>query len=90
MEKSRIRDKHPGSATQGISFQKFRGIDLGTVSVITRKKMFIPRHSEVHGRVHSEAQNGIERKYAEKIRFKNNLTKTLFRLVGLLRNIRFV
>ncbi len=41
----------------GISFRKNR---LGTVSVILRKKELIPRHSEVHGKVNSEAQNGKE------------------------------
>jgi hypothetical protein len=39
---------------------------LGMVSVIPRKKVFIPRHSEVTGRVNYEARNGMERKYAEK------------------------
>jgi hypothetical protein len=33
---------------------------LGMVSVIPRKKVLIPRHSEVYGRVHSEARNGTE------------------------------
>jgi hypothetical protein len=37
---------------------------LGTASVIPRKKVLIPRHSEVYGRVYSEAQNG--RKWHEK------------------------
>jgi hypothetical protein len=36
-------------------------------SVIPRKKVFIPRHSEVYGRVNSEARNG--RKWHEKISF---------------------
>jgi hypothetical protein len=31
---------------------------LGTASVIPRKKVLIPRHSEVYGRVYSEAQKG--------------------------------
>ncbi len=38
---------------------------LGTASIIPRKKALIPRHSEVHGRVYSEAQHG--RKWHEKI-----------------------
>jgi hypothetical protein len=38
---------------------------LGMASVILRKKVLIPRHSEVYGRVNSEAQNG--RKWHEKI-----------------------
>ncbi len=34
---------------------------LATVSVIPRKKVFIPRHSEFRGRANSEARNGTER-----------------------------
>jgi hypothetical protein len=37
---------------------------LGMVSVILRKKLLIPRHSEVYGRVNYEARNG--RKWHEK------------------------
>jgi hypothetical protein len=37
---------------------------LGTASVIPWKKVLIPRHSEVYGRVYSEARNG--RKWQEK------------------------
>jgi hypothetical protein len=37
---------------------------LGIVSVIPRKKVLIPRHLEVYGRVNSEARNG--RKWHEK------------------------
>jgi hypothetical protein len=44
---------------------------LGMAFVIPRKKLLIPRHSEVYGRVHSEARNG--RKWHEKIIFKKNL-----------------
>jgi hypothetical protein len=33
---------------------------LGMVSVIPRKKVLIPRHSEFRGRAYSEAQNGTE------------------------------
>jgi hypothetical protein len=40
---------------------------LGIVSVIPRKKMLIPRHSEFYGRDISEARNG--RKWDEKISF---------------------
>jgi hypothetical protein len=36
------------------------GILFGTVSVIPQKEVFIPRHSEVHGRVKSETLNGTE------------------------------
>jgi hypothetical protein len=39
-------------------------------SVIPRKKLLIPRHSEVYGRVNSEARNG--RKWHEKISFTKN------------------
>ena len=34
---------------------------LGTVSVIPRKKVPIPRHSEFRGRANSEARNGTKR-----------------------------
>ncbi len=34
---------------------------LGTVSVIPRKKVLIPRHSEFRGRASSEARNETER-----------------------------
>ncbi len=34
---------------------------LGTVSVIPRKKVLIPRHSEFRGRANYEARNGTER-----------------------------
>jgi hypothetical protein len=37
---------------------------LGMSSIIPRKKVLIPRHSEVYGRVNSEARNG--RKWHEK------------------------
>ncbi len=33
---------------------------LGTVSVIPRKKVLIPRHSEFRGRAYSEARNGMK------------------------------
>ncbi len=33
---------------------------LGTVSVIPRKIVIIPRHSEFHGRANSETRNGAE------------------------------
>jgi hypothetical protein len=39
---------------------------LGTVSVIPRKKVLIPRHSEFRGRANSEARNGTERNSAKK------------------------
>ena len=39
---------------------KFRN-RLGTVSVIPRKIVIIPRHSEFRGRAYSEARNGTER-----------------------------
>jgi hypothetical protein len=34
---------------------------LGMISVIPRKKVLIPRHSEFRGRADSEARNGTER-----------------------------
>ena len=39
---------------------------LGMVSVIPRKKVLIPRHSEFHGRASSEARNETERNSAER------------------------
>jgi hypothetical protein len=36
---------------------------LGTASIIPRKKVLIQRHSEIYGRVYSEARNG--RKWQE-------------------------
>ncbi len=56
----------------GISFQKIPLNRLGTASVIPRKKLLIPRHSEVYGRVYSEARN--VRKWHEKISFTKNLS----------------
>ncbi len=44
---------------------------LGTVSVIPRKKVLIPRHSEFHGRTNSEARNGTELNSAKKWSFKS-------------------
>ncbi len=38
---------------------------LGTVSVIPRKKVLIPRHSAFRGRANSEARNGTERNSAK-------------------------
>jgi hypothetical protein len=38
---------------------------LGTVSVIPRKKVLIPRHSEFRGRANSKARNGTEWNSAE-------------------------
>jgi hypothetical protein len=52
---------------------------LGMISVIPRKKAFIPRHSEFRGRANSEARNGTEWNSAEKISFtkqqQNNIIK---------------
>ncbi len=43
---------------------------LGTVSVIPRKKVLIPRHSGFRGRANSEARNGIGRDgIREKMKF---------------------
>jgi hypothetical protein len=41
--------------------EKFLRNRLGKVSVIPRKKVLIPRHSEFRGRAISEARNGTER-----------------------------
>ncbi len=53
---------------------------LGTISVIPRKKAFIPRHSEFRGRANSEARNetgrnGIPRRNSFTEQQQNNLTK---------------
>ncbi len=56
-----------------ISFWKISRNILGMVSVIPRKKVLIPRHSEVYGRVNSEARNGME--LHEKISIKKILLK---------------
>ena len=40
---------------------------LGMVSVIPRKKVLIPRHSEFRGRANAEARNGTE--FREKMKF---------------------
>jgi hypothetical protein len=50
---------------------------LGTVSVIPRKKVLIPRHSEFRGRANSEAQNGSE---WDKIPRKNEILRKLHSL----------
>jgi hypothetical protein len=49
---------------------------LGMVSVIPRKKVLIPRHSEVYGRVNSEAQSRM--KWNEKTSFTKNPDKVYF------------
>jgi hypothetical protein len=38
---------------------------LGTVSVIPRKKVLIPKHSEFRGRANSEVRNETERNYVK-------------------------
>ncbi len=45
------------------AFKKISRNRLRTASVIPRKKVLIPRHSEVYGRDYSEARNG--RKWKE-------------------------
>ncbi len=62
---------------------------LGTVSVIPRKKVLIPRHSEFRGRASSEARNETE---LNGIPRKENMTPTvdidglLFKVNGLTLN----
>jgi hypothetical protein len=46
-----------GLATE-IRSEKFPQNRFGMASVILRKKVLIPRHSEVYGRVNSKARNG--------------------------------
>ncbi len=53
---------HLGLATEFRS-EKIPRNRLGMVSVIPRKKVLIPRHSETHGRVNSEARNGNMQEY---------------------------
>jgi hypothetical protein len=53
---------------------------LGTISVIPRKKAFIPKHSEFQRRANSEARNGTERNEIRRKKLvlqnrQNNLTK---------------
>jgi hypothetical protein len=48
-----------GLATEFRSEKIPRNI-LGMDSVISRKKVVIPKHSEVYGRANSEARNGTE------------------------------
>ncbi len=48
----------------GISLEKIPQNRLRTTSVIPRKKVLIPRHTEVYGRIYSEARN--RRKWHEK------------------------
>ncbi len=45
----------------GIRTEKIPRNRHGTISVIPRKKVLIPRHSEFSGRANSEARNGTER-----------------------------
>jgi hypothetical protein len=59
-----------GSFVGNETFRKIPRNRLGMVSVIPRKKVLIPGHSKVHGRVNSKTRNETERKYAEKISFK--------------------
>ncbi len=42
-------------------YEKIPRNRLGMVSVIPRKKVLLPRHSEFRGRANSEARNGTER-----------------------------
>jgi hypothetical protein len=55
---------------------------LGTVSVIPRKKVLIPRYSEFRGRANSEARNGTERsgipRKNEVLRNRLNIEKNYF------------
>ncbi len=49
---------------------------LGMISVIPRKKVLIPRHSEFRGRANSEARNRTERNgFREKMKFYGTRTE---------------
>ncbi len=60
--------KNPPHYTVGLAAEflseKIPGNRLGTASVIPRKKVLIPRHSEVYGKVYSQAKN--RRKWHDK------------------------
>jgi hypothetical protein len=67
-----------GRVGNGISLRKSSAEYTRNLSVILQKKVLILRHSEVHGRDNSEAQNGMEWKYAEEFVLtdnQNNLSK---------------
>jgi hypothetical protein len=51
---------------------------LGMVSVIPRKKVLIPRHSEFRGRANSEARNETE--FREKMKFYGTCTAAMITL----------
>ncbi len=55
---------HPGAMEVGLGtefrFEKIPRNRLGAISVIPRKKAFIPRHSKFCWRANSEARNGTE------------------------------
>jgi hypothetical protein len=54
---------------------------LGTVSVIPRKKVLIPRHSEFRGRANFEARKGTERKgIPRKMKFYGTCTAPMITL----------
>jgi hypothetical protein len=63
-----------GLGTEFCSAEKMPRNGLGTVSVIPRKKVFIPRHSEFRGRASSEARNETERNGIPR---KENMTLTV-------------
>ncbi len=50
----------PTRVGNGIHSEKIPRNRLGKDSVIPRKKVIIPRHSDVYGRVNSEARSGTE------------------------------
>jgi hypothetical protein len=64
------KDFTVGLATEFFS-EKIPRNRLGTVYVIPRKKVLIPRNSEVYGRFNSEARKGTELQY-KKISFTKN------------------
>ena len=68
-QNSRVTGPGVGLGTKFRSEKIPRNI-LGMTSVIPRKKVLIPRHSEVYRRVYSEARNG--RKWHDKISFTKN------------------
>ncbi len=68
LRRSRLHSNRVGN---GISFRKIPRNRLGTISVIPRKKVLIPKHSEFRGRANSEARNGTE--FREKMKFNRTV-----------------
>jgi hypothetical protein len=75
----RIQGYGLGLATE-LCFEKIPQNRLGMVFVIPRKKVLIPRHSGVYGRVSSEAQNYMIKLVLKKILLQQTELRTCFRV----------